>query len=257
MDLHLELPLASAYRGPTQRVKILSEQWVATWVYCPNCGNSGINRYKNNTPVADFLCPECQEDYELKAHGRSLGPTIVDGAYKTMMERLASRTNPNLLLLEYDRGAMHVRNLVVIPKHFFISSLIEVRRPLAPTARRAGWIGCKIRLADVPAAGRVFLIKDGAVEDRADVRDRWRRMLFLRDQRYQSMKGWLLSVMRIVDGIRKETFSLRDVYAFESELMSSYPDNSHIRPKIRQQLQVLRDSGYLVFLGDGKYRLRK
>jgi type II restriction enzyme len=257
MNLHLELSLADTYRGPTQRVKVLSEQWVATWVYCPNCGSPCINRYKNNAPVADFFCPECQEDYELKAHGRSLGPTIVDGAYKTMMERLDSQTNPNLLLLGYDRRAMHVRNLVVVPKHFFISSLIEARRPLASTARRAGWIGCKIRLVDVPAAGRLFLIKDGVVENQADVRDQWRRTLFLRDQRYQSMKGWLLSVMRIVDRLHEDTFSLHDVYAFESELMAAYPQNKHVRPKIRQQLQVLRDSGYLIFLGDGKYRMMK
>ena len=29
----------------------------------------------------------------------------------------------------------------------------------------------------------------------------------------------------------------------------------HVRPKIRQQLQVLRDLGLLTFLGDGRYRL--
>ena len=31
--------------------------------------------------------------------------------------------------------------------------------------------------------------------------------------------------------------------------------NRHVRPKIRQQLQVLRDLGLLDFLGGGSYRL--
>jgi type II restriction enzyme len=38
-------------------------------------------------------------------------------------------------------------------------------------------------------------------------------------------------------------------------LSSKYPGNRHVRPKIRQQLQVLRDSGYLEFLSKGTYRL--
>ncbi|MGI0085759.1 MAG: DpnI domain-containing protein, partial [Nitrososphaerales archaeon] len=33
------------------------------------------------------------------------------------------------------------------------------------------------------------------------------------------------------------------------------PNNAHIRDKIRQQLQVLRDMGLIEFLGSGSYRL--
>ncbi|MFL5035052.1 MAG: restriction endonuclease, partial [Microvirga sp.] len=51
-------------------------------------------------------------------------------------------------------------------------------------------------------------------------------------------------------------FQLDDVYAFERQLNLVYPNNQHVRPKIRQQLQVLRDYGYLDFTGRGAYRLR-
>jgi len=34
-----------------------------------------------------------------------------------------------------------------------------------------------------------------------------------------------------------------------------YPDNRHIRDKIRQQLQILRDLGLLQFLRPAHYRL--
>ena len=44
-------------------------------------------------------------------------------------------------------------------------------------------------------------------------------------------------------------FSLVEVYAFESELARLHPDNRHVKDKIRQQLQLLRDKGILDFAG--------
>ena len=44
-------------------------------------------------------------------------------------------------------------------------------------------------------------------------------------------------------------------YALEDNLSRLHPANRHVRDKIRQQLQILRDLGLLEFLGGG-YRLR-
>jgi type II restriction enzyme len=62
--------------------------------------------------------------------------------------------------------------------------------------------------------------------------------------------------LNVVRSLGKAEFSLADVYAFESKLARLHPNNRHVRPKIRQQLQVLRDLGLLQFLGGGDYRLR-
>jgi type II restriction enzyme len=35
-----------------------------------------------------------------------------------------------------------------------------------------------------------------------------------------------------------------------------HPQNTHVRDKIRQQLQVLRELGFVSFLGAGSYRLK-
>jgi type II restriction enzyme len=51
------------------------------------------------------------------------------------------------------------------------------------------------------------------------------------------------------------TFSLADVYAHADTLAKLHPANRHIQPKIRQQLQVLRDWGLVEFVGGGAYRL--
>ena len=62
--------------------------------------------------------------------------------------------------------------------------------------------------------------------------------------------------MKCVEDLGKSEFELDDVYTFEERLSRLYPDNKNVRPKIRQQLQFLRDRGYLDFVSRGYYRLR-
>ena len=50
-------------------------------------------------------------------------------------------------------------------------------------------------------------------------------------------------------------FTTADAYAFTRELEQLHPDNRHVRDKIRQQLQVLRDLGLLQHTGSGLWRL--
>jgi type II restriction enzyme len=61
--------------------------------------------------------------------------------------------------------------------------------------------------------------------------------------------------MMCVDKLGRKDFTLDEVYTFENELSKKYPDNRHIKDKIRQQLQVLRDKGYLEFTSRGNYHL--
>ena len=61
--------------------------------------------------------------------------------------------------------------------------------------------------------------------------------------------------MSCVRSARPE-FDLAEVYKSEEKLAKLHPANRHVRDKIRQQLQVLRDLGILEFLGRGEYRLR-
>ncbi len=56
--------------------------------------------------------------------------------------------------------------------------------------------------------------------------------------------------------LNKTEFNLNEVYGLEHQLADLHPNNRHIREKIRQQLQVLRDIGHLTFLGGGRYRLK-
>jgi len=142
MDLSFNVDLANGYTSQSQKIRVLTENWVDNNAYCPNCGQLNIDKYGNNKPVADFFCSNCQEEYELKSKKDSVGSKIVDGAYRTMIERLNSSNNPNFFLLNYNLETFEVLNFLVIPKHFFVPEIIEERKPLAETAQRAGWIGC-------------------------------------------------------------------------------------------------------------------
>ncbi len=255
MDLSFQAGLAENYSSASQKIRVLSESWVATQVYCPNCGREKLRQYQSNRPVADFSCSTCHEDYELKSKKGVLRKKIVDGAYSSMMERLIETRNPNLFLLSYDLRNLTVVDFLIVPKHFFIPETIERRKPLSLSARRAGWIGCNILLDAIPEAGRIFLIRNRAALPREDVLSKWRQTLFLREQTNINKKGWLLNVLRCVERIRAPIFQISDVYGYEDELRAIYPANKHVKEKMRQQLQVLRDRGLVEFVGRGKYRM--
>ena len=244
----------SLYSSGSQKARAWTERWVRDWAFCPNCGAANITPYPANRPVADFYCGKCAEDYELKSQKTKFGAKIVDGAFETMRNRLESTTNPNFLLLNYDLKQLVVRDLVVVPKYFFTPLIIEKRKPLAPTARRAGWIGCNILLNLIPSIGKISIVDQGVVRSKQDILDQWQKTRFLRNEKPEN-RGWLLNVMRCVEQIGKQEFEIDDIYAFEPHLSLQYPNNKHVKQKIRQQLQVLRDTGYLEFVSRGSYRL--
>jgi type II restriction enzyme len=255
MHLSFDTALADQYTSASQKMRVLTEDWVYRSVYCPNCGHLEISNYPNNKPVADFYCVNCKEDYELKSKKDNFGTKIVDGAYSTMINRLQSSSNPNFFFLNYNLSDYSIKNFLVIPKHFFVPEIIEKRKPLALTAQRAGWVGCNILLQSVPQTGKIFYVRDGQVESKENVLSQWQKTLFLREEKEVSAKGWILDIMRCIEKLGRESFTLDDMYVFESELAKLHPENKHIKDKIRQQLQILRDKGYLEFVTRGQYHL--
>jgi len=147
-----------------------------------------------------------------------------------------------------------VQNLLLIRRVFFSESAIEKRKPLGVRARRAGWVGCNILLREIPIDGKIAMVCEGRPVPADQVRREFERTRGL-TKIPPSVRGWTLDVFNVVRRIRKERFNLNDLYQFENELQSHHPDNRNVRPKIRQQLQVLRDLGILKFTGRGEYIL--
>lgn len=252
MNLLMNYNLVEKYHSNSQKARILTEDWVKNNCYCPVCGNS-LEHFPNNKPVADFYCNNCNEIYELKSKNGNLSNTINDGAYQTMIERITSNTNPNFFFLVYDAKKYMVNNFLFISKYFFTPKIIIKRKPLSNTARRAGWVGCNINLKTIPSSGKIFIIKENIEIPQNIVLDKVNKNLALKENNIK-IRGWILDVLFCIEKVNKEIFSLNDMYKFENYLYNLHPNNNNIRPKIRQQLQILRDKGYVEFLGNGLYK---
>lgn len=254
MNLSFNTKLGDKYNNFSQKARVLTEDWVLNKIYCPSCGGF-ISSYANNKPVADFYCKKCIEDFELKSKKGKIGKTIPAGAYSKMIERINSIMKPNFFFMGY-LELLRVNDFLVIPKHFFISEIIEKRKPLKDTARRAGWVGSNILFSKIPKAGQIFYVENGKEISKKDVLEKWQKTVFLKQIKKADAKGWILDIMNCIDALNKKEFSLQDVYSFESDLKIIHRDNKHIKDKIRQQLQFLRNKNYLDFIGRGRYKLK-
>ncbi|NCD10988.1 MAG: restriction endonuclease [Epsilonproteobacteria bacterium] len=253
MNLQCDISLIQNYTNASQIARILTENWVEKNIFCPNCGTT-IQSYENNRPVADFYCLTCKEQFELKSKKGSLGKKVTDGAYDSMITRLKSSENPNFFFLTYALKTFQIHNFVVMPKHFFTPEIIEKRKPLSPNAKRAGWVGCNILLHALPESGKIFYIQNQTIQSKDAILEKWAKTLFLKES-YGEQKGWILDIITCIEKLNKKQFTRQELLTFIPYLQTKYPKNNNIEFKISQQLQVLRDKGFLKFTARGNYEL--
>ena len=254
MNLQCRVDLASKYKSGSQIARVLSEEWCKRELYCPACDSDRLTGSKPNQPAVDFSCVKCEQPFQLKSLRNWNPKKIVDAGYEAMLRAIRADWTPNLLVLQYSSGWL-VQNLVLIPRMFISESVVEKRKPLAPEARRAGWVGCNILLSEIAADGKITMISAGVPVLKNQVREEFSRVKRLAELP-PSLRGWTLDVLRAIRRLGKSDFSLEELYGFESELKSLHPQNQNVRPKIRQQLQVLRDLCLISFLSPGNYRVR-
>jgi len=223
-------------------------------MYCPACSNEGLRNSPDSARVVDFACDSCGAEYQLKSTKGRFGAKVPDAAYEPMMRRISANNSPHFAFLRYSTDTWRVQDLLLVPGHFITASTIERRRPLSSSARRSGWVGCNIVLRSVPPDGQVLPVSRGTLVAPARVRAAWARLRWMEDEDADT-RSWTADVLRCVRTIGRARFSLADVYRFEGELSLLHPRNRNVRPKIRQQLQVLRDQGVLDFAGRGRYQL--
>jgi len=252
MNLQLDESLATNYKRASQKIRVMSEHWLLNNLFCPCCGNEHIDKIRNNAPVADVRCNVCGEIFELKSKRNRLGAKIPDGAYHTMIERITSNDNPQLFIMQYSES-LSVTNLTLIPKFFFTPEIIEKRKPLPDTAKRAGWVGCNILYQKIPAQGKIIIIRDGKEIETENVLRLYDQIKKLQTDNLK-LRGWIMDVLNCVNKISSAVFTLEDVYGFAEQLSKNHLNNNNIKAKIRQQLQFLRDKGFIEFIGRGVYR---
>lgn len=253
MQLGMDVSIAVAYKSNVQRIRVMSEAWAGQNLYCPCCPSNTIERCPNNREAVDYICNSCDSTFQLKSSQTYSLSRIVDGAFAAMMRAITQGVTPNLLLLHYDPRRWDVKNLTLIPHFAFTSSCIEKRRALSANARRAGWVGCNILLCNIPPDVRIPWVQNGVIASPREIRTKFRSVSSLANVA-PAERGWTLDTMKVIRTIGRREFSLVDMYAHVAELQALHPHNRHVRDKIRQQLQILRDLGFVEFLGHGAYR---
>jgi type II restriction enzyme len=253
--MRLELPIESGagYKSASQVARVVTEAWALGNMYCPACVSNNLTDTANNTEAVDFVCGRCAAGYQLKAKSGAIGRKVVDAGYDAMIRAIEKDQLPHFLFLGYSKDSFRVNDLVLVPSFCLGRSAIEARKPLAETARRAGWVGCNIVLDYVPPEGRIPIIEGGRVVSKAAVRRSFQEVQPLSELATE-VRGWTLDVLTAARSLGKDMFELGEMYRFEERLGRIHPGNKNVRPKIRQQLQILRDLGYLEFVRRGVYR---
>lgn len=254
MNLALPTKGLERYHSASQRARVATESWAAASLYCANCDSPALEPAATNAPSKDFDCPRCAALFQLKGQSHSIGGRIPDAAYSAMKRAIEEDRTPNLFVLHYEVESWRVRNLFLVPRFAFSLAAIEKRKPLADTARRHGWVGCTIVLANIPPDARIPIISDGVFRAVRAVRAQYRKLRPLQNLGVKK-RGWTLDTLNALHTLRREEFTLADAYTLVPALSRLHPANRHVHDKIRQQLQELRDLGFLEFLGRGRYRM--
>ncbi len=254
MDLHLPTTNLERYKSGSQRARVSTEPWGEANLYCPACDSPRINSLPTGTQAVDFSCPSCASRYQLKSSASKFGNRVIDGAYAAMHRAITGDQTPNLFLLHYKLPQLTVRSVLLIPRFAFSLSCVEKRNALSSTARRAGYVGCYFVLDRIPSNARIPIVQDARAVNPSRVREAYNKIRLLEGLNVEK-RGWTLDVLNAINLLGKKEFSLPEAYSLEPELSKLHPANHNVRPKIRQQLQVLRDLGLAEFLGDGHYHL--
>lgn len=269
MNLDLSIyynSIASQYKNSSQIARIITEKWASDNLYCPKCGKSLV-QYPNNKPVYDFYCDHLNEEltvgskenFQLKSTKNfpngHFSNKILGAEYSTEMRIMKQDTFPSLILLHYEEKTMTVEDVLLIHRLTITPSCIKPRQPLSNKARREGWQGSIITLETIPELGRITVINNSNVVAKGRVQDKWNTVeSLLKGDIVQ--RGWTSDIISLIDRLPRR-FNLNNVYRYENELAILHPENNHIKDKIRQQLQILRDRGFISFIGDGEYRKEK
>lgn len=254
MNLNCNLSLGDRLKRNTQRARVITEAWFGAEGYCLNCSSLRLTQTTAGTAFCDYVCPKCAQRYELKSARQAHTRVVQDGGFDSMMRQMKAANVPALMLLQYD-ASWCVRRLLALHPVFLTPDIVR-RRPkphLRPKTGQEYWM-CDLDITRIPPDGKIALVQDGAVRPIAEA-----RRAFRESKRFAEVslkrRGWTALVLTYVRKIGKPVFTLEDIYVYEAEMHAAYPENAHVRDKIRQQLQVLRDLGYLEFVGRGEYRV--
>jgi hypothetical protein len=147
-SLHYELIGTEAFRSTSQIARVALETWSVLNFRCRICA-SVLIALPPNTPISDLACSRCASEYQIKSRAGPFSQYLLGASYEKLAERLQSASLPDYLLVEHDPRLLMVKYAVIIEGAKIDLSRLRARKPLAATARRAGWVGANIDISNL------------------------------------------------------------------------------------------------------------
>jgi len=121
------------------------ELYVLENCLCKRCDKK-LEKCKTNEKSRDLVCTCCQQNYQVKAkkYTKNIKETIklIGAEYNTTMKSL--NDNIDYIIVLYLEN--EVKQILYSNYESINNNSILPRNPLGPTAKRAGWQGCYIKL---------------------------------------------------------------------------------------------------------------
>lgn len=129
---------------------------VVTHLPCPKCKREGtLKKLPINFKCADIICDFCGYLAQVKTKARAdlqLPSELMGAGWEPQRERMeAGIYIPLFIVIATSDMSDHV--VYYLPADLQQPDMFVQRQPLAPTARRAGWVGFRLRL-DLPNGHR-------------------------------------------------------------------------------------------------------
>ena len=231
--------------NPADNARDVAEVWGEHNLYCPNCPSPRLTRKAQDS--SDFLCPECGLQFQLKGQKTRFGADIADGVYDLTLHAVKNNDAPCFFFVHYDMPSWTVIDVLLVPG-FAIP-------PSAIMKRKTGG-GCNITLSRISPDARIPIVSTIKASHSGDtecimisrmeeVRMKFKHLKPLADIP-SKQRALALDVLNIIRRLKKTEFTSADFHPFEGELEKLHPDQTNLRDKIRKELLVLRDAGFLI-----------
>jgi Dam-replacing family/Dam-replacing HTH domain len=148
--IDIDFLAVAQFKSASQTARVALETWARLNLWCHNCGNPNLLTLPPGTPVSDLKCVACEMEYQVKSLNGRFGPMLTGAAYQPLYERAMAHTVPDFMLIEYNLKRSQVSHVGLIRGSDLTPDRIIRRKELAPTARRAGWVGCNVYIDQLP-----------------------------------------------------------------------------------------------------------
>jgi len=142
-SVRLDFSEAAAYVSGSQIARIAVEAWAATNITCWRC-SAPLLLVPANTKLLDAVCSEHGHEVQIKATAKPAHNRLIGAAHGPLVVRVRAGALPDYLLVAYDAPRSVVLLAEYLDGTLIGEARLAARKPLAPTAKRAGWIGASI-----------------------------------------------------------------------------------------------------------------